>query len=248
MINFKEFFYESLSVENDKIIFDYSQNEVGIKTKMGKNKFKAFESKAKILMGATLYFLYKLTSKESNIVSSLKNNSPYFVDVDDLTKFIKRSALYANKNLKNVDFDIIIYPDNAKDFLLQFIEQFSKLNGTTKFNVKNSIRKTNPDNIKIYDPKNKLDDKSRKSLERGINKAKTRGHLKLHKDLPVMLRQYVKNFIEIDKQLLKKIDGKNILIIDDVYTGGNTMKELIEILNNNGANNITGLTLFKIGS
>lgn len=43
------------------------------------------------------------------------------------------------------------------------------------------------------------------------------------------------------------IQGKNIILVDDIYTSGNTINQCAIVLNNAGAKNISYLTLSKVG-
>ena len=43
----------------------------------------------------------------------------------------------------------------------------------------------------------------------------------------------------------EKIENKNIVLFDDIYTTGNTVNEISKILKQNGANKILILTIAK---
>lgn len=49
----------------------------------------------------------------------------------------------------------------------------------------------------------------------------------------------------IDPERIKKIENKNIILIDDVYTSGSTMSEAAQVLKKNGAGKIIALVVAK---
>lgn len=56
-------------------------------------------------------------------------------------------------------------------------------------------------------------------------------------------KQNVKNVYKLENK--GKIENKNIVLFDDIYTTGNTANEIAEILKQNGANKILVLTIAK---
>ena len=56
-------------------------------------------------------------------------------------------------------------------------------------------------------------------------------------------KQNVKNVYKLENK--GKIENKNIVLFDDIYTTGNTANEIAKILKQNGANKILVLTIAK---
>jgi ComF family protein len=56
----------------------------------------------------------------------------------------------------------------------------------------------------------------------------------------------IRNAFDLNPKAVKGIEGKNILIIDDVYTTGATLNECSKTLLNNGAQSVNTLTLAKV--
>ena len=56
----------------------------------------------------------------------------------------------------------------------------------------------------------------------------------------------VKNCFVMKEKFLSKIHGKNILLIDDVFTTGATVNECAKVLKENGVNQVFVLTLCKV--
>ena len=55
----------------------------------------------------------------------------------------------------------------------------------------------------------------------------------------------VKNVFELNKKYEANVKGQNIILIDDVYTSGSTVKACTKILLNSGAKNVRVLTLAR---
>lgn len=247
-MQFKDYLSDSISNKDNKLVFDYTSNTDGISTKFGsKTKlFKPYTSKAKNLLGASLFTLYKYTKNEKDIVRALKGESSIQVDQKDVDIFAKRSAIFAASFLKKYDIDFVIYPSNASSFLRKFITELSSKLSISDFKYTPSIIKLPAENIEIFDPENTMKEKDRKTIESGLKRARKRGYLKLSHDINIIHRRYIKNFIGIENRVLSKMAEKKVLIIDDSYTLGTTMQELIKVLWGIGAIEVNGLTLFKI--
>lgn len=54
-----------------------------------------------------------------------------------------------------------------------------------------------------------------------------------------------KKDIKLIKKIENKIQGKNIIIFDDIMTSGNSMKRSLELLSNNGVNKLKFITLLR---
>jgi ComF family protein len=75
-----------------------------------------------------------------------------------------------------------------------------------------------------------------------IKKIKTKSQASLSKKARLI---NIKNSFQVNPAYKDKILGKNILIIDDVYTTGATLNECSKILKKNGANKIIVATICK---
>ncbi|MEG0249664.1 MAG: ComF family protein [Peptostreptococcus sp.] len=65
---------------------------------------------------------------------------------------------------------------------------------------------------------------------------------KLHKLNYKRRKKELKNVFSVDKKFINRIQDKNILLIDDIFTTGTTVDEISKILKLNGASNIISLT------
>ncbi|MEG0291567.1 MAG: ComF family protein [Anaerovoracaceae bacterium] len=61
-------------------------------------------------------------------------------------------------------------------------------------------------------------------------------------------RENVKNSFVLKKEAIKEISGKNVLLIDDIYTTGSTFDSAAEVLKKNGANKVYILTFAAGGN
>ena len=72
------------------------------------------------------------------------------------------------------------------------------------------------------------------------------GELELKKFYKPYLK-FIKNFIELRDayEVLDKVLGKSVLVVDDILSSGSTMAEMIRQLEEFEPSKIAGLTLFK---
>lgn len=58
-------------------------------------------------------------------------------------------------------------------------------------------------------------------------------------------KENIKGAFEVNIKNLDKIGGKNVILIDDVWTTGSTMKECCKVLHRCGVNKVWGITLAR---
>ena len=58
-------------------------------------------------------------------------------------------------------------------------------------------------------------------------------------------KDWIKGQFKIGKESIELIKGKSLLLIDDIFTTGNTANEISTVLMNNGASLVDILTFFK---
>lgn len=65
---------------------------------------------------------------------------------------------------------------------------------------------------------------------------------KLHKLNYKNRKKELRNVFSVDENFVNKIEGKNIILIDDIFTTGSTVDEISKLLKLNGANSVISLT------
>lgn len=58
-------------------------------------------------------------------------------------------------------------------------------------------------------------------------------------------KKNLKDAFEIDSKLVSQIKGKQIFLVDDIFTTGSTLLETAKVLKKNGAESVWGLTLAR---
>ncbi len=219
-------YLEGLTLQDNDVIFDYSSSD-GIDITLRKN----------LVVTDNIYSLYPLTREKLVIVRALKNN---VIPEKDLNYFVKRSVLFAYQSLPK-DIDFILYSRKSFPLLDRFAEQLGAKFSSKVLKLSNSIFKNPGSDIQLKD----VPDKYKKEAEELLTKVKTLPSIQLHNDIPGHLRKYFTNFINIDQNILNSVEGKNVLIVDDLLTQGSTINQLSALLKNKKAKTVLGLTLFK---
>lgn len=194
------------------------------------------------------------TTKNEIVTYSLydaKGNTKFLKDLknadfnsEEIKNFLNRSAIYAARIIKNMDFDLIVMPKSSSALIKNLIKELQKRIYIPIYY--DSFKKTaDISKIKIDYKNPKITDKITKKLEPILRKAIKIDKLSLTKILPQNRKFLLNLFDVVDKKVLNKVEGKNILIVDDIITSGSTIKSISNILTNNGSKKIIGMTLFK---
>lgn len=245
---------ENVTADDNYIYFDWTNSGTdGIITKI-KNDEVGFDLRTrnpKILNGVSLHYLYEFDTYKPNVGAILRaikgKDKKYKIKDEDLQKFAKISAMYASRFLNNEKIDVVLTVSNPSFFLESFINELQKRSFETKM-FSHSIVKRPIADVIIHDPNGKLNDYELKELQGMIDKAKERGeHLKLSRDIyKFKYRYFVKNFIGVEESVIKDLIGKRVCVIDDTFTSGNTLANVLDVLREQSIEYLSALTIFKI--
>jgi len=233
----------TLKLNSDGGLEFVNDTQDGISTKFGKGSalkpFSKLISIGDVKIEANSLYLAKSEDSVS-IMKQLKLDSNTETEV--AKKFIVRSAVYGARVLRGSGIDVIIVPKSSSKLNTLFAEELGKrLNVPV---IHDSFDK-NPDlsTLEIADDP-RVTPQIRKSLTNSIETAKKRGVLKLAA-IPPMFRKFLRNvFVVIDKDLNKKVEDKNVLVVDDVVTSGTSLEQVYTLISS-GAKNVSAMTLFK---
>ena len=249
---------EDITIDTEKKTanIDYKKNVSGISTSMGKDKnFTPFKTSGKMFGNDIVISGYssKLLDNESiqpkelrNIIYNLikSKSDEYSLSIEEIEYFVRRTIIYLNRffNKNNLSFDVILLPKSSSALNMKMAQEFKKRFPYDVNLYSDEITKSLPKDLQIVgDPPEII----RKALQRSLDKWNTEGKFEIKK-LPPSFRQYVSNLSKIDDKIFKKVEGKNVLIIDDVLTSGITISDIIKQLRNKSNPNIIyGVTLFK---
>jgi hypothetical protein len=245
-----------IDTENKTAKIDYSKNKSGISTKMGKGSdYTPFKTSGKMFDGDIIISGYsaKIIDNQNIQPKDLRKiiyhlikgkDSEYSLSDDEKRMFITRSIIYLNRyfNKNNISFDIILLPSSSSSLNKIMAEEFAKRFPYDIQIYSDSITKASPDDLKIVGNPSK---NVREYAMQVINHLKKMGSVEIKK-VPPSLRRFIVGISKIDSDIYKKIEGKNVLLVDDVLTSGATLSDIIRQLRNNSTpNKIYGVTLFK---
>lgn len=216
--------------------------------------------------GVTVFsaYLYKHSDVVTDILHSLKGSGPYHVSDSTRDKLLKATAKRAAELIKVKKIDTIIFPKSSSTFLKEFVSHIEKeLAGADVTVISDAIVKKQIDEVSVEkkdfselidfeNPKfNTLKDSTIKALEKSIEKsikaniANGKGSTVSIKDIYKGNAKFVKNFLEIVKDLSELLHDKNVMLIDDVLSSGATFAEMVRLIKNENVKSLVGLTIFK---
>jgi len=239
---------ESVSIVDGKLQFDYANNKSGQSTKLGKSvgksKFLPRVSKSQTTEGYTVFSVYQMRKGSSKIVKSLKKKTAIQMTREDYDHFITRTAIFiAGRILKKTD--VVVTPSSTSFILDDILDKLVSINPKIKY-IRETFHKNDANKIKIDYSKFEVSDKVKHMLEGILAKAKIEGFLEVKK-IPKQFRKLVTNILIPDNSRLlpKYIDGKNVVVLDDVLSTGGSFVEMARYVENLSPKSVSGVSLFK---
>lgn len=223
-----------------KVVFDYANDNDfdAIKTQFGKGKSNQPYVKKYKDSGIDVYSVYnfKIPQEAISVIKKIKSKD---VDPKDYENFIKRTVIYLYNILKSESVDMVLIPMSSSPFLND-ISKFFKMKFGNYFEFYDSITKNNLENIWIESENDWVSQKANKELER----AKKKGDFQL-KGVYKQVALSFRDFLKMSDIIEKKVQDKNIVILDDVLASGATMFEIIRLVNKYKPKSVKGVTFFK---
>ncbi len=183
--------------------------------------YEAFSQKCLKCKQEDLPFTKLLHSVYYNDMASMTISLIKYKDKDNFLQLVSRFMINSLKMEENLDFDIIIpVPVNFKTFLKRKYNQCSFLaqNIGKAFNKKYLLH----------------------ALQKS-NKAKAQASLNKYERI-----QNVKNNFFFKAKYNKVIENKKILLVDDIYTTGSTVKYITNLLTKAGAKEVIVVVFAKV--
>jgi hypothetical protein len=223
--------------ESEKLIIDLTKDT---DVDLVKTKLQKFNTKLATRSGFGAYIAYKIEPTASNIPSFDKILKDTLLHSDGGVEMIKKSVLSFDRLVPINTFDVILYPkssSNINKVIAKFIESKSSSN---TLNIPDSVIKNSLNNITV--DMNKLSGAS-DAVKRRVSQLLTHPSGKFElKKVPMAMRNMFSNFLKFEtdreRELFNKLNGGNVLIIDDVYTRGTTITELAKMAFAKGAKEV----------
>lgn len=254
MLDFNQFqniINEGFVIKDDIVYFDANSQDY-VDTSFGKSKKnKPFESK---MDNGVIYSAYNKNKSMaddktySEILLAIKGQSTkYTMDYNSYKSFISRTAIYMANLILKENIDTILVMDSSSpmvsDLTLEISRRLPKYYDMFTFN-KQIFKNPDIQNITIDTMGVDISDKNYKSIESNLNKMKREGYFKI-KNIFTPNRKFIKNWLQINNNVLSKIVDKRVALIDDILTTGATLREANRLLNDAGASYVIGLTVIK---
>lgn len=237
-------FFEKLSLSDNDISFNYSDNsDINIiNTKFGKgikdNKINLRKTKLKE-SGIVNYSLYARdksddTRKMLTLLKKYKN-----VDYEKYDYFLKRTAIAFSTVLKDLNVDTIITIESKSSLTSDLVSKISEIlpshpiihiNGLKKDVSKVWFEKTKSMPFNVYDHYDKMTFNLTNDFK--IRDFKT-------------CRSYLRDWIVLDKNAIKDVTNKNVVIFDDFITYGATLDTACLEVQKFNPKNLNTFTIIK---
>lgn len=247
ILNFKDFveitsLSENVDIVDNKLVIS-NELDTGINLSFGKNnKLDPYKKSIEGVSGLVSYSLYQAKTQNSTaILNALKTSD---LDSQKINNFLKISSIYAARVLRQIGTDVIVTPISSSDLTKEFVKEIQK---RTNYDVVIDGFRKQPDISKIVIDVNhpKITPAIIKSMESIIERGIKRDSLSV-KMFAVQYRKFIKNLFEVaDERIYKLVQGKRVVIVDDIMTSGTTARNIFDILMVNGASDVQALTLFK---
>jgi hypothetical protein len=246
---------DGLYVQDDKVKVRYGKEKFGddIELLMGKDKNKTPYKKS--VGGHTVYASYVVSlSKESGdpsdakeILYALKGKTRQknlTIDPADLDAFIKRTAIHLWGTVPDIEkTDLVVTIKSSSDFGKRLAKELaSKSADKTLLYSPDSIVKNKIEDIKLSEAPNSAMEGMLKQI---MERAQSKGSFEMKK-VPGKMRHFVYDFLRIDPALVKKIEGKNVLLVDDYLITGSTITESFRLIDFLAPASLMGVTYFKL--
>ena len=236
----------------DKVVYFHAEEKGFINTKFGKfADMKPYEGKLRFGRFYAPYQKEKDVDKHMyvEVLKAIKNQSTeYTMDHDSYHKFLNRTAVYLAKLLQKQKIDTILLMDSSSALVNDLVHEINRR--MPKYFQIRSFSKAifkNPQISDIYiDTQGiELGESQMKAIQKVLDEAKSTGYFSIKTVKLVQQRKFFKDWLKINNNFLEHIVDKNVAIIDDFVTSGETLNSASELLENAGAKQVLGFAIMK---
>lgn len=238
---------EGIRIVNDDIVFDFKED---LPTDLISLKFQKFNKKLSTRFGTNIYFGYRYNegvdpNDLALVRDAIKMLKPS-INENNINLLVSK-AVNNFLNVANVNFDIIITPKSSSPLVNKMATFFKQKLGQNTILATDLIVKNSIENVKIDPVKLKgMDPSQEKNVLSALKSATKSGSFKM-KSIPIPMRRIIIDFMKFkddaSREIFNRINNGNVLLIDDIYTGGSTFNEMTRIISQHNSNSITGFVL-----
>lgn len=215
--------------------------------------------------GAPVFYAFSYVGHSTEILNSIKGKGPYTVDDVRRHTFLEETAEYVASNLKRAKLepDVLTAPKSSSGLLHEFAQILADKLGVKNVHLAAYHKKEHKlpadkalalEYIKKHFIDHAMldvkyhDDETREDFEDQIakglySKLKDGGVLDAKKVYKPHAK-FVKGYYDLG-DLDDTLDGKNVLVVDDIQSTGSTMSDVFRIARDLGAAKVYGAVIFN---
>jgi hypothetical protein len=213
--------------------------------------------------GVHMFYGYKLdaTSPENEefkrrFLNDFKGGSG--IPGETYYSILKNAVIGLNYNLNLAKIDVIVYPKSSSR-VNQELAKFIQSKGGNAIVVPDSFIKNSIHDIEIdmgkVDRMSNGDDETKANILAALDRMFQRSQKSYGDEFKMKIlypnqRELIRNFMKFKSEtgirVMQNIEQGTVLFLDDIYTSGTTLREMVNILRNLGASHIFGFALFKV--
>ena len=185
------------------------------------------------------------SQNRSSVIKWIKGLSEEKPKKSDLRRFVNKPLATFNREISLTRIDAVIYPDSKRSDLVQQMVEISgnylqhDIGSVGYKLIKNLPQNVEFDWVKFNQDISKDEDLNRHNqmkvtATQTMDKIKTKDYFSLAESVKSKYRPYIKNYLTFETEEAKKtfseLQGKKILIIDDINTTGATLNEILRVV------------------
>lgn len=246
---FTTFINEGFYIENNVLFFD---PEVDDYIKTGFGKFSGNKPYSAKLPFGNFYAPYTRNKSSDSkvydaILNAIKGKGSLRMDPESYQKFLNRTAIYLKRLFMDASVDVILSMASSSklnnDILNLVIPKLPSHVSIKRYDTA-IFKNPDLDNIWIDKEAFNLDERTVGNIQRTLDKMKERGQFKIS-DMHPKFRAAFRDWLKMENHVLHKIINQNVVVFDDYYTSGVSIKEASRLIQDAGAKSFTGIGIIK---
>lgn len=183
------------------------------------------------------------TQQKTKFLRSIKGLSDSSIPDSDLQRLIELPLAELDDRINLYDIDCFVYPlSNRSQLVNRMISAINKRTSRDMSRVSFELIKSIPTEVEfdweLFESEHGYDKKSYRQMAKYIKdelmpKIAKLDYFSLAQSVKPKYRKYIKNYLSFSAESAEKISklqGANILIVDDINTSGSTLDEILRIL------------------
>jgi phosphoribosylpyrophosphate synthetase len=230
--------YEGISNDTneiDKFIFNFNKDNTDDIITLRYNKESIIR---RVTKNIKIYYNYKINKTVDKVLRMklLKSIKDKSIQIEDYDHLLDKAVLglFNNPHFNLIDVDVVIIPRSSSkinlDLANRIIAKIPRVLLMSENLVKNRLENITLD-YDLIKSKN-LKTATIKSIEKMLRKSSVDGEFKIKK-IPGQFRKFVINFLKLDindRNMINRLNGGKVLIVDDIITEGTTLNEAHRLL------------------